>query len=88
MRWTYFNGILYLNDVESGGGTNFPRLGLTINPKKGRLLLWPSVMNDNLNTMDSHTIHQALKVEQGMKYASNSWLHLRDYETPNKKNCS
>jgi len=79
---------LYLNDVESGGGTNFPRLGLTVNPKKGRLLLWPSVMNDNLNSMDSHTIHQALKVEQGMKYASNSWLHLRDYETPNKKNCS
>mmetsp|Transcript_10336 Transcript_10336/g.15539 ORF Transcript_10336/g.15539 Transcript_10336/m.15539 type:complete len:504 (-) Transcript_10336:508-2019(-) len=38
---------LYLNDVEEGGGTNFPRLGITVNPKRGRLLLWPSVLDSD-----------------------------------------
>merc|ERR1712107_467110 len=29
---------LYLNDVEEGGGTNFPKLGLTVQPKRGKAL--------------------------------------------------
>ena len=32
---------LYLNTVEVGGGTNFPRLDLTIQPKCGRILVFP-----------------------------------------------
>ncbi len=38
---------LYLSDVEEGGGTGFNQLngGLVVNPKKGKALLWPSVMN-------------------------------------------
>merc|ERR1712046_381227 len=31
--WTF---LLYLNDVPEGGGTSFPKLNLTIAPKKGR----------------------------------------------------
>jgi prolyl 4-hydroxylase len=38
---------LYLSDVEEGGGTGLDKIngGLVVNPKKGRALLWPSVMN-------------------------------------------
>jgi hypothetical protein len=36
---------MYLSDVDAGGGTDFPRLGITVMPKKGRALLWPSVYN-------------------------------------------
>eukprot|EP00542_Grammatophora_oceanica_P002539 CAMPEP_0194069488 /NCGR_PEP_ID=MMETSP0009_2-20130614/87666_1 /TAXON_ID=210454 /ORGANISM="Grammatophora oceanica, Strain CCMP 410" /LENGTH=421 /DNA_ID=CAMNT_0038722679 /DNA_START=46 /DNA_END=1311 /DNA_ORIENTATION=- len=37
---------LYLNDVEAGGGTEFPLLDkLTVMPKKGKALIWPSVLN-------------------------------------------
>jgi len=70
---------LYLNDVEAGGGTNFPELDLTVQPKRGRALVWPSVLSDEPNTMDPLTHHQALAVEAGVKYGANAWLHQRTY---------
>jgi prolyl 4-hydroxylase len=36
---------MYLSDVSSGGGTRFPQLNVTIEPRKGRALLFPNVMN-------------------------------------------
>eukprot|EP00814_Leptocylindrus_danicus_P007095 CAMPEP_0116021144 /NCGR_PEP_ID=MMETSP0321-20121206/10212_1 /TAXON_ID=163516 /ORGANISM="Leptocylindrus danicus var. danicus, Strain B650" /LENGTH=455 /DNA_ID=CAMNT_0003491959 /DNA_START=156 /DNA_END=1520 /DNA_ORIENTATION=+ len=38
---------LYLSDVEEGGGTKFNELDIVITPKKGRALLWPSVLSDD-----------------------------------------
>jgi 2OG-Fe(II) oxygenase superfamily len=37
--------LFYLSDVASGGETNFPDLGLTIQPKKGRAVLFANVMD-------------------------------------------
>lgn len=70
---------LYLNDMEdeAGGGTNFPRLDLTVQPKLGRALIWPSVLNERANEMDPLTHHQALEVTKGVKYGANSWIHQR-----------
>lgn len=79
---------LYLGDVEGGGGTDFPRLGITVHPKKGRLLLWPSVLDSDPYKVDRRTTHQALPVEKGIKYAANAWIHLRDFQTPNNNGCS
>jgi len=84
---------LYLNDVDAGGGTRFPHLitanntGLTVMPKRGRLLLWPSVENDDPSRMDHRTVHEALKVEKGEKYGANGWIHLRDFKTPHDNKC-
>ena len=39
---------LYLSDVEEGGETDFPRLDIRVPPKKGKALLWPSVMSEDL----------------------------------------
>ena len=74
---------LYLNDVEEGGGTNFPELApgaapLTVQPKRGKALLWPSVLDEDVNKKDERTEHEALNVEKGVKYGANAWLHLRD----------
>ena len=33
---------LYLSDVEEGGETAFPSLGIAVKPKKGKALLWVS----------------------------------------------
>lgn len=77
----------YLNDVESGGGTNFPLLNVTVMPKRGRVLVWPSVLNENPSAKDVRTDHQALPVLRGQKYGANTWLHLRDYQTPYKSRC-
>lgn len=78
---------LYLNDVEAGGGTNFPHLDLTVMPKRGRALLWPSVMDAKPETVDFLTQHQALPVEAGVKYGANAWYHMRDFKTPNRNHC-
>lgn len=79
---------LYLNDVSKGGGTNFPRLDLTVMPKRGRILLWPSVLNESPSKKDFSTEHQALDVEDGMKYAANAWIHLRNFKTPHENDCT
>ncbi|PMZ61406.1 oxygenase, partial [Pseudomonas sp. FW306-2-11AA] len=35
--WT---AMIYLNDVEEGGATWFPTIGIRVAPKKGLLLTW------------------------------------------------
>ena len=78
---------LYLNDVEEGGGTNFPLLNITVQPRQGRVLLWPSVLDDDPHGKDGRTNHQALPVIKGIKYGANAWFHMRDFKTPNRNNC-
>jgi prolyl 4-hydroxylase len=70
---------LYLNDDGlTGGETDFPRLGLKVQPKAGRAVLWPSVLNDDPNANDPRSDHGALPVKDGVKYGANAWIHLRD----------
>eukprot|EP00980_Cylindrotheca_fusiformis_P013382 scaffold3410_cov141-Cylindrotheca_fusiformis.AAC.25 len=80
---------MYLNDVEEGGGTNFPRLNnLTVTPKRGRAALWPSVLDEDPNKKDIRTNHQALPVIKGVKYGANAWIHQRDFKTSNAIGCN
>lgn len=79
---------LYLNDVEEGGGTKFPVLDLEVKPKRGRALLWPSVLDHDPDNADERTDHQALPVLKGIKYGANAWIHQRDFVTPNANGCS
>lgn len=79
---------LYLSDVEEGGGTRFPSLNHTVNPKKGRVLLWPSVMNSNPILPDRRMRHEALPVIKGRKFAANAWIHLYDNVTPTQNGCA
>ncbi|KAL7561139.1 hypothetical protein ACA910_004621 [Epithemia clementina (nom. ined.)] len=79
---------IYLNDVEQGGGTNFPHVNnMTVTPKLGRAALWPSVLNRDPNKIDSRTQHQALPVEKGVKFGANAWIHQRDYKGPTAVGC-
>jgi prolyl 4-hydroxylase len=78
---------MYLNDVEEGGGTQFPKLGLEVQPKKGRALIWPSVLDENPNMADSRMDHQAMSVKKGVKFGANAWIHQRDFKGPNKNGC-
>lgn len=78
---------LYLNDVEAGGGTDFPKLGITVQPKRGRALIWPSVKNEDPNDKDPRTDHQALPVEKGLKFGANAWLHQRNFKEVFKRSC-
>jgi len=79
---------LYLNDVEEGGGTEFDKLGITVMPKKGMAVLWPSVLNHDTMAKDHRTSHAALPVIKGVKYGANAWFHLRDFKTPYENSCT
>lgn len=79
---------LYLNTVSEGGETDFPRLGLTVMPRQGRMIIWPSVYDYNLRLKEPRTYHQALPVLKGNKYGANAWIHLRDFQTPHQLGCS
>jgi hypothetical protein len=77
--YTFF---LYLSDVEEGGGTRFPRLNLTVTPRVGRALVWPSVYDHDVFEADMRTEHEAMPVLVGEKYAMNAWLHIREFVRP------
>mmetsp|Transcript_15187 Transcript_15187/g.32955 ORF Transcript_15187/g.32955 Transcript_15187/m.32955 type:complete len:526 (-) Transcript_15187:286-1863(-) len=79
---------LYLNDVEEGGGTGFPLLDITVQPKKGSALLWPSVLDQSPEDKDWRTDHEALPVIKGIKYGANAWIHTRDYRKAEKNDCA
>lgn len=78
----------YLNDVEEGGGTNFPKLNATVTPRRGSAVLWPSVLNENPNRKDPRSDHQALPVIEGTKFGANAWIHQRDFKSANRNGCS
>lgn len=79
---------LYLSDVEEGGETNFPRINIAVKPKRGRAVLWPSTMNDNLEAQDPRTHHEARPVIKGKKYGANAWIHLYDFAKSNLWGCT
>merc|ERR1719491_2674454 len=79
---------LYLSDVDEAGGTGFEDLGIVVTPKKGRALLWPSVMNHDPSLQDGRTRHEALTVKKGTKFAANAWIHLYNYVDSQKLGCA
>lgn len=79
---------LYLNNVQAGGATEFPDLGIAVTPQKGKAVIWPSVLNEDPHAEDSRTLHQALPVEMGEKYGANVWIHQREYRKQHDKGCT
>eukprot|EP00521_Asterionellopsis_glacialis_P009210 CAMPEP_0195287084 /NCGR_PEP_ID=MMETSP0707-20130614/4297_1 /TAXON_ID=33640 /ORGANISM="Asterionellopsis glacialis, Strain CCMP134" /LENGTH=555 /DNA_ID=CAMNT_0040346809 /DNA_START=40 /DNA_END=1707 /DNA_ORIENTATION=+ len=79
---------LYLSDVEEGGGTKFNKLDITVQPKRGRAVLWPSVLDSNPMSKDGRTNHEALPVIAGTKFAANGWIHMYNYVEAQKKGCT
>ncbi len=55
----------YLNDVADGGGTRFPRLGVEVMPRAGRLLMFPPYWMYQ---------HEGLPPESGDKFILSTYL--------------
>jgi len=69
--------ILYLTDVEQGGGTAFPNIGLEVFPKKGNALFF---LNTDANHQpDQQTLHAGSPVVKGTKIIANKWLRQGRY---------
>ena len=71
-----FTFMIYLNDDFEGGGTNFPKLNKTIQPKKGKAVIWQ-------NTIDGvgqpETLHEGQSIYSGKKYIITSWWRENDW---------
>jgi len=84
--------LLYLNEME-GGGTQFSSciddcdILTQVSPKKGKALLWHNVLLDDPNKIEMQTHHEAMPVVNGVKYAANAWIHLRDFKAPHETGC-
>ncbi|KAK7163557.1 hypothetical protein R3I93_007569 [Phoxinus phoxinus] len=65
--------LIYMSDVEIGGATVFPKVGVTVHPKKGSAVLWYNLHRNgekNLNTK-----HAGCPVLMGNKWVANKWIH-------------
>ena len=78
---------MYLNEDNEGGETRFPQLNISVRPKRGRALLWPSVLDHDPNARDDRTEHEAVAVREGTKFAANYWLHMYDFQYAVDRGC-
>ena len=62
-----FAWMIYLNDVEDGGETNFLHYDLKVKPEKGKMLIWPAEW--------THA-HSGEILNSGFKYIVTGWMHL------------
>ncbi len=86
-RWELTRGgerlytfIVYLNEVDEGGETEFPRQQVTISPAPGRAGFWCNHVDGEVYHNSLHTAHP---VKQGEKWALVIWVRESAYlDTP------
>jgi prolyl 4-hydroxylase len=69
--------VLYLSEVEKGGGTSFPGFGLEVRPKKGNAVYFANT--DVRGIPDKATLHAGSPVVKGVKFIANKWLRENEY---------
>lgn len=65
--------LLYLNDVEEGGGTRLSKLNIEVTAKKGKLLVFRNVYEGG-HFKHELSEHAGMPVKKGEKYAVNLWF--------------
>lgn len=72
--------IMYLNDVEAGGSTVFPEVGIDVLPKKGNAVYFAYTTDDD--QLDARTLHGGSPVQAGEKWIATKWIRQRQYGGP------
>ncbi|PGT76741.1 2OG-Fe(II) oxygenase [Bacillus sp. AFS040349] len=67
--------VMYLNDVEEGGETYFPKLNLSVSPQKG-MAVYFEYFYDN-QTLNELTLHGGAPVIVGDKWAATQWMRRK-----------
>ncbi|HTT11179.1 MAG TPA: 2OG-Fe(II) oxygenase [Burkholderiaceae bacterium] len=69
--------IMYLNDVESGGSTIFPEIGLDVLPHKGNAVFF--AYSSERGELDNRTLHGGSPVAGGEKWIATKWIRVGPY---------
>jgi prolyl 4-hydroxylase len=69
--------VIYLNDVEAGGSTVFPTVGLDVLPRKGNATYFAYLAEDG--RLDERTLHGGSPVVRGEKWIATKWIRERAY---------
>ena len=72
--WTV---MVYLNAPEAGGATRFKAIDKIIHPEAGKLVAWNNRRGDH--SPNPATIHQGMKVRNGVKYVITKWFRERPW---------
>jgi len=74
--------LVYLNDVEIGGQTAFPKIGIEIKPKQGTaLVFFPATTGGEV---DENTLHAALPAVSE-KLVIQAWVRQRETDNTSKR---
>jgi len=72
--------MIYLNDVEEGGETNFPELdNLSIKPKKGMAVVWRN--SNGQGTENPASLHAGTPVVKGKKIIITKWFRVNEWNS-------
>lgn len=69
--------IMYLNDVQAGGSTVFPHIGLDVLPRRGNAVYFAYC--DAEGRLDSRSLHGGSAVAAGEKWIATKWLRQQRY---------
>jgi prolyl 4-hydroxylase len=69
--------VMYLSDVEAGGGTTFPKVGLQLRPQKGCAVFFANT--DPYGACDLRSLHAGDPVVSGVKFVATKWLRKEEF---------
>lgn len=67
--------VMYLNDVEEGGETTFPNLGIGCTPTKGDAVYFEYFYTDR--ALNELTLHSGEPVIRGEKWVATQWMRRK-----------
>jgi prolyl 4-hydroxylase len=69
--------LIWLNDQFEGGGTDFPKINVTVRGAPGDMLVFRNVRDNG--EVDERMIHAGLPVTQGVKWMASRWIRAENY---------
>lgn len=80
--WT---AMIFLNEPEEGGTTEFPNLGIGVRPRTGMMLIWNNAKLDG--TLNYKSLHTGTPVTKGEKHIITKWYRQNNWlEANTEKN--
>ena len=69
--------MIYLNDVEEGGETDFSEINTTFSPKKGMAIVWKN--SNGTGTENPASLHAGTPVIKGKKIIVTKWFREKKW---------